>query len=70
MNGKATGGEEITGVMIKGRGKRGVDWIWRVCNVAFESDGVSKHWRSAVIVPLYKGKGERMNVRIIEVLAC
>ena len=27
--------------------------------MAFESGGVSKDWRSAVIVPMYKGKGER-----------
>ena len=52
MNEKAAGGEEITGIMIKGRGNRGVDWIWRLCNVAFESDAVSKDWRSVVIVPL------------------
>ena len=25
----------------------------------FESGGVSEDWRSGVIVPLYKGKGER-----------
>ena len=38
--------------------------------MAFESGVVPKDWRSCVIVPLYKGKGERNNVRIIEVLAC
>ena len=27
--------------------------------MAFESDGVREDWRSAVKVPLYKGKGER-----------
>ena len=27
--------------------------------MAFESDVVLEDWRSAVIVPLYKGKGER-----------
>ena len=29
MNGKATGGNEITGEMIKGGGDMVVDWIWR-----------------------------------------
>ena len=52
-NGKATG------EMIKGVGNRVVVWIWRLCNIAFESDDVPEDWRSAVIVPLYKGKGER-----------
>ena len=58
-NGKATSSNEITGEMIKGGGDRGLDWMWRLCNMAFESGVVPKDWRSAVIVPLYKGKGER-----------
>ena len=29
--------------------------------MAFENGVVIKNWRSAVIVPLYKGKGERTN---------
>ena len=36
-----------------------VDWIWRLCNMAFESGIVPEDCRSAVIVPLYKGKGEK-----------
>ena len=35
-NGKASG-KNITGEMIKGRGNRVVDWIWKLCNMAFES---------------------------------
>ena len=27
--------------------------------MTFESGGVPEDWRSAVIVPLYKGKGEK-----------
>ena len=41
----------------------------RVVFEAFESSVVSEDWRSAVIVPLYKGKGG-LNVRTIQVLAC
>ena len=47
-----------------------VNWIWRLCNMAFESDGVPEDWRSAVIVPLYKGKEGGLNVVITQVLAC
>ena len=39
-NGKATGKDEITREMIKGGGDRVVNWIWRLCNMAFESGGV------------------------------
>ena len=42
--------------MIKGGGNRVVDWIWRLYNMAFES-GELEDWRSAMIIPLYKGKG-------------
>ena len=31
-NRKAAGKDEVTGEMIKGGG----DWIWRLCNMAFE----------------------------------
>ena len=57
-NGKATGKDEITGEIIKGGGDRVVDWIWRLCNMAFESDVLLEDWRSAVVIPLCIGKGE------------
>ena len=36
-NGKTIVKDEITGEMIKGGGDRVVEWIWRLCNMAFES---------------------------------
>ena len=58
-NGEAAGKDEVTGEMIKGGGNRVVDWIWRLCNMVFESGVVSEEWRSAVTVLPYKSKGER-----------
>ena len=58
-NGKVAGKDEVTREMIKGGGNRVLDWIRRLCNMAFESGVVPEDWRSTVIVPLYKGKGER-----------
>ena len=58
-NGKAAGKDEVTGEIIKGGGNRVVGWIWNLCNMAFESAVVTEEWRSALIVPLYRGKGER-----------
>ena len=52
--GKSSGKDEL----IKGGGYRVVDRIRRLCNMSFESI-VPEGWRSAVFVPLHKGKGER-----------
>ena len=35
-NGKAAGKGEVRKETIKGGGHRVVDWIWRMCNMAFE----------------------------------
>ena len=40
-----------------------VDWVWKLCNMAFESDVVPEDLRSAVIVPLHKGKGEMIKCK-------
>ena len=57
--------------MIKDGGETKIDWIWRLYNTAFESGAMPDDCRSAEIVPLYMGKGEKgRNVVIIEVLAC
>ena len=45
--------------MIKGGGDRVVDWIWRLCNMVFESGVVPDDWRSATIFLRYKGKREK-----------
>ena len=58
-NWKVVDKDETTGEMIEGGGDRLVEWVWRICNMAFESGVVPEDWRSAVIVLLYKGKGER-----------
>ena len=58
-NRNAAGKNEVTGDMVKGGGNMVVDWIWRLCNIDFESGVVSEDRRSTLIIPLYKGKGER-----------
>ena len=35
--GKATGKDDVTGDMVKGGGDMVVDWVWRICNMTFES---------------------------------
>ena len=56
MNGKAAGKDEVTEEIMKGGGDRVVDWISRLCNIAFERGVVPTNLRSAVIIPLFNGK--------------
>jgi hypothetical protein len=62
-NGKSAGIDGITGEMIKNGGEIVIDWIWKLCNKAFVEGIVPKDWSRAVIVPLYKGKGDKGNCR-------
>ena len=55
------GKDVIKGEMIKDGDDRMVDWIWRLCSMAFENDDVPKDWRSAVIITECKNyKGIRL----------
>ena len=49
--------------MVIGGSDMVVDWIWRMCHMAFESCVVPEDWKPAVIVPLHKGRGERNEYR-------
>ena len=58
--------------MVKGGGGMVAVWIWKLCNMVFENDVVPEDLRSAVIVPLHKGKGEMIkckNYRSISLLS-
>ena len=57
-HGKAAVKDKVTEETEKGGGDIVVDWIWRLCNMALEDGIVPKDWRSAIIVPLYKDKGD------------
>ncbi len=45
--------------MLKYGGEIVVDWMMWMCNLAWEQSKVPEDWRKAIIVPLYKGKGNR-----------
>ena len=55
-NGKAAGKDEVTEEMVKAGGDVVVYRIWKLCNMAFESDVVPEDLRLAVIVPLHRDK--------------
>ena len=57
--GKSAGLDGIVGECIKSGGETVVEWLVRVFNGCFESGCVPGDWKSACIVPLYKGKGDK-----------
>ena len=57
-NKKSACKDEDSGKMKKRGRDMVLDRIWKLCIMTFESGVLSEVWRSAVIVPLYKGKEE------------
>ncbi|MCP4337615.1 MAG: reverse transcriptase family protein, partial [Desulfobulbaceae bacterium] len=57
--GKASGIDGVCGEMLKYGGEIVIEWVWKMCRLAWEEGSVPEDWKSGVIVPLYKGKGER-----------
>ncbi len=49
----------IIAKMLKYGGEIVIDWMVWICNLAWEQGKVPEDWRRAIIVPLYKGKGNR-----------
>ena len=65
-NGKVAGKDEVTGEMVKHEDYMVVDWIWRLCNMAFESGVVPEDWKYVNNMLIIKERV--LNVRIIEAL--
>ncbi|MEL7302024.1 MAG: reverse transcriptase family protein, partial [Pseudomonadota bacterium] len=57
--GKAPGVDGITSEMLCFGGDSVLEWLTRVCRVCMTEGVVPKDWQKAIIVPLYKGKGDR-----------
>ena len=56
--------------MIKGGNDMLMDWICRLCSKTFESGVMPEDWRSAVIIPLYKGTRDRNDCQNYRVISC
>ncbi|XP_076031869.1 uncharacterized protein LOC143019772 [Oratosquilla oratoria] len=57
--GKAPGLDGCHAECLKKGGSVMVDWLVRLSNVCWREGRVPEDWRSACIVPLYKGKGDK-----------
>ena len=58
-NGKSPGVDGITSEMLRYGGDCMVEWLTRVCRVCLDEGRVPDDWIRAVIVPIYKGKGDK-----------
>ena len=70
--GKATGLDGVSTEMLKKGGKAVIEWMVRLCNVCYQEEKVHEDWKKACIVPVYKGKGcklECKNYRGISLLS-
>ena len=57
--GKSPGVDEITPEMLKAGGNEILIWFKRLANVCMNEGEVPKDWQRSIIVPLYKGKGDK-----------
>ena len=57
--GKAPGIDGITAEMLKYGGDEVVEWMLHICNLAWKQGVVPEEWMKAIIIPIYKGKGNR-----------
>ncbi|XP_060179517.1 B3 domain-containing protein REM17-like isoform X4 [Lycium barbarum] len=55
---KFHGPDEIPGEFWKSAGPAGLEWLTRLFNVIFKTAMMPEEWRSSVMVPLYKNKGD------------
>ncbi len=65
--GKASGPDGIRGEMLKYGGEVVVNWMMWICNLSWEQSKVPEDWRKAIIVPLYKGKGNYRGISLLSV---
>ena len=61
--GKSPGVDGITSEMLKCGGECLLEWLRRVCNVCVLEEKVPNNWMRAIIVPIYKGKGDSSECR-------
>ena len=46
--------------MIQATGEIGIQWILDLCNGIVKEVSIPEGWKSSVVLPIYKGKGDPM----------
>ena len=62
-SGKATGTSEVGMEMIVANGEIGVKVMIELCQRLLDGRGMPDEWKTSVIVPIFKGKGDVMSCR-------
>ena len=59
--GKAAGPSEVNMDMIMASGKFGVEVLKKLCQRVLDGKGMPEEWKTSVVVPIFKGKGDVMD---------
>ena len=59
--GKASGLLEVNMEMINASEKVEIDVMIKLCQRVLVKKGMLKNWKTSVMMPIYKGKGDMMN---------
>jgi len=57
---KAPGLSGLVVEMIQATGDTGAQWLLDLCNGIVEEGCIPEDWKSSVVLPIYKGKGDPM----------
>jgi len=57
---KARGLSGLTAEMIQATGDTGTQWLLDLCNGIAKEGCIPEDWKSSVVLPVYKGKGDPM----------
>ena len=60
-SGKATGPSEVSGEMIVASGEIGAKVMMDLCQHVLDGRGMPDEWKTCVIAPIFKGKGDVMS---------
>ena len=60
-SGKATGSSEVSREIIVASGEIGVKVMMELCQRVLDGRGMPDEWKTSVIVPIFKGKGDVMS---------
>jgi len=57
---EAPGLSKLVAEMIQAAGDIGTQWILNLCNSIVKKCCIPEDWKSSMVLPIYKGKGDPM----------